>query len=135
MPAGWGVSNISDSGIYDVVNGKVKWIFFDGNARTVSYVATPPDSQTGEVCFAGIINFDGGIDQPVDGDRCNCGYGDSGCDSDVDLTDYRTFSACMRGPGANVPPGCELFDRNTNGSVDLSDFGLLQTAFSPPDAP
>ncbi len=69
-PMGWNVGNISDGGSWDPVHRKVKWLFFDGQARTVNYTVNVPGEQTGEVCFAGAINFDGGPNQPICGDRC-----------------------------------------------------------------
>jgi hypothetical protein len=62
-PAGWQVSNISDGGVFDRVNQKVKWgLFLDNTARTLSYTLTPPANATGDVTFAGQGAFDG---QPI----------------------------------------------------------------------
>ncbi len=52
-PTGWVVSNISDSGIYDAVNGKVKWVFLDGVNRVLTYTATPPSAGAGWFTFTG----------------------------------------------------------------------------------
>ena len=58
-PAGWMVSNISDSGAFDAVNGKVKWgLFFDQTARRLTYSVTPA-ANSGMATFAGEASFDG----------------------------------------------------------------------------
>ena len=70
-PSGWtDVSNISDGGIFDSGNQKVKWPpFFDNLSRTVSYDVTPPAAAAGEQCFTGYVSFDGD-ERPTAGDDC-----------------------------------------------------------------
>ncbi len=70
-PSDWtDVSNISDGGIYDSDNQKVKWPpFFDNLSRTVSYDVTPPGAAVGVQCFTGIISIDGN-EQSTAGDAC-----------------------------------------------------------------
>ena len=70
-PSGWtDVSNISDGGIYDSDNQKVKWPpFFDNLSRTVSYEVTPPGAAVGVQCFTGYVSFDGD-EQSTAGDDC-----------------------------------------------------------------
>jgi len=58
-PAGWTVSDISDGGSWDDVNKKVKWVFLDGTARTLTYKATPPAGESGTKTFSGAASFDG----------------------------------------------------------------------------
>lgn len=59
-PVGWTVSAIDADGAYDAVNGKVKWgLFFDSQARTLSYLATPPAGETGSKSFSGLASLDG----------------------------------------------------------------------------
>jgi hypothetical protein len=59
-PAGWTVSNITNSGSWDAVNNEVKWgPFFDNTARTLQYTVTPPATASGSYTFAGIASFDG----------------------------------------------------------------------------
>jgi hypothetical protein len=59
-PSGWTVTSISNSGVFDSVNGKVKWgPLFDGVARTLSYSATPPAGTSGTEPFTGKSSFDG----------------------------------------------------------------------------
>ncbi len=58
-PAGWTISDISDGGSVDAVSGAIKWLFFDGTARTLTYLATPPADAAGDYPFAGVASFDG----------------------------------------------------------------------------
>jgi len=71
-PAGWiNVENISDSGIYDAENLKVKWGPFVGSEQIpafVTYDITPPASP-GDNCFSGIATYDDGV-WPIAGDEC-----------------------------------------------------------------
>ena len=63
-PTGWIVSSVSDGGVFDSVNGKVKWgPFYDHHPRTLKYKAWPPAHAPDDVLFAGRASFDGfGID-------------------------------------------------------------------------
>ena len=57
------------------------------------------------------------------------GLGDYDCDRVIDLYDFQAWDGCMTGPDAGpYDPGCEAFDANADGSVDLSDFAYLQRA-------
>ena len=59
-PSGWTVSNINENGQWDDANKKVKWgPFFDHNARTLTYQATPPVVETETKMFSGSASFDG----------------------------------------------------------------------------
>lgn len=59
-PTGWTIGNIDNGGVFDSVNGKVKWgPFFDNTARTLSYTATPPANTTGARTFSGSISVNG----------------------------------------------------------------------------
>jgi hypothetical protein len=63
------VTGIDYGGVWDSANGKVKWgPFFDNQARTLSYVATPPQGETGSKTFVGAGSFDGG-NIAITGDR------------------------------------------------------------------
>lgn len=48
----------------------------------------------------------------------------------IDPADFAALGSCMAGPGAGVPPGCQVFDADGSGTVDLADFLDFQTAFS-----
>jgi hypothetical protein len=53
------------------------------------------------------------------------GIGDYDCNQTVDLTDFSAWESCMTGPstaGTAVAPGCEAFDGNADGAIDLADF-------------
>ncbi|HVV71080.1 MAG TPA: hypothetical protein VHI52_06200 [Verrucomicrobiae bacterium] len=59
-PVGWQVSNISNGGTVDPVNGKVKWgLFLDHTSRVLSYMVTPPAGAAMDGNFAGQGGFDG----------------------------------------------------------------------------
>ena len=68
-PQGWTVSDISDDGVWDATNGAVKWVFPDGQTRTLAYAVTPPGDATGSACFAGQSNAGDG-DQDAGGATC-----------------------------------------------------------------
>lgn len=54
VPAGWTVSGLSDGGVVDTVNQKLKWgPFLDANLRPLTYTVTPPGGATGTNHFAG----------------------------------------------------------------------------------
>ncbi|MGD2109689.1 MAG: IPTL-CTERM sorting domain-containing protein [Phycisphaerae bacterium] len=71
-PAGWTtIVNISDSGVYDAQNHKVKWGPFVGGGQIpafVTYDITPP-LIPGDHCFSGEATYDDGI-YPITGDEC-----------------------------------------------------------------
>lgn len=54
------------------------------------------------------------------------------CDEDgyVSLLDYQVFELCLTGPGLPPDPGCECFDVDRNGAIELADFAAAQTYFS-----
>jgi hypothetical protein len=55
------------------------------------------------------------------------GFGDYNGDRVVDLSDYNHWAACASGPeGGPYPDGCEAFDGNADGDVDLADFAQVQ---------
>jgi|CXWL01.1.fsa_nt_gi hypothetical protein len=68
-PAGWTVSNISNSGTLDLQTGKVKWgLFFAPSIpTTLSYDVTATASSSR--CFSGTVSFDG-AGSGITGDSC-----------------------------------------------------------------
>jgi hypothetical protein len=76
----------------------------------------------------------------VDGDQDNNLAGNAGAayvftlppdcdgDGDVDLDDYADYTTCHDVPGAGLGIGCECFDWNVDGDVDLRDFAPIQHA-------
>lgn len=63
---------------------------------------------------------------------CAPSFGDFDGDCDVDEDDVAMFKACMSGPMIPLSPGCEPFDANGDGFVDLSDFAVLQRNLTGP---
>lgn len=67
-PTGWRVSEVSDDGAFDIVNGKVKFgPFLDDSARTLKYRLTPPSTATGAFEFTGSSSVNGAT-YPITGD-------------------------------------------------------------------
>ena len=56
------------------------------------------------------------------------------CNDDglVDLLDHQALTQCLDGPDAGVSAGCQCFDVDRNGTVDLSDFAVAQAAHNGP---
>lgn len=60
------------------------------------------------------------------------GIGDYDCDQFVDLGDFSNWNSCMTGPNSgSYEVGCEGFDFNAAGDVDLSDFASFQCFVKP----
>ncbi len=54
VPAGWTVGAVSDGGVWDARNQKLKWgPFLDRNLRTLVYTLTAPPDASGTNTFAG----------------------------------------------------------------------------------
>ena len=102
-PVGWTVSNISSNGVFDALNGKVKWgPFFEPFPAVVTYDVTPPIAEMGMKCFAGTVSFDGINQQPITGEECiseagPCDDGDFCTENDV----------CSNGICAGTPRSCD----------------------------
>jgi hypothetical protein len=58
------VSNISNDGTWDAINRKIKWAFYDGDSRMLSYTVSGPEGL--QVSLAGMASYDGSED-PVTG--------------------------------------------------------------------
>ena len=68
-PAGWTVTGITNNGVYDAVNGKVKWgPFLDTASRTLAYTVTPSATASGTATFTGTASFDG-VNLAITGNR------------------------------------------------------------------
>lgn len=54
------------------------------------------------------------------------------CNEDgiANLLDHTTFTECLSGPSNSFLSGCECFDMNLSGAVDLRDFSVAQNVFS-----
>jgi hypothetical protein len=56
--------------------------------------------------------------------------GDVDLDADVDSEDFAYWSLCMAGPAdGELVTGCQVFDFNRDGQVDLADFYEFQLVF------
>lgn len=54
---------------------------------------------------------------------------DADCDGAVNLGDYVGLSGCMTGPAVGLVLGCEAFDADLDGDVDLDDAAAFQRLF------
>ena len=56
------------------------------------------------------------------------------CNEDgvVSLLDHATFESCLLGPSTGVPAGCECFDVNRSGTIDMADFAVMQPTYTGP---
>ena len=57
-------------------------------------------------------------------------FGDCNSTGGVDLLDHSDFEPCLSGPNVGVANGCECFDVDRSGTVDLFDFAVAQTSFA-----
>ena len=64
VASGVEVSNISNDGTWDPINRKIKWAFYDGDSRILSYTVSGPEGL--QVSLSGMSSFDGSED-PVTG--------------------------------------------------------------------
>jgi len=86
-------------------------------------------AQPGETDFEGHARV---LCERVDMGAYESGIGDYDCDQTVDLTDFANWSSCMTGPhGGPYEAGCEGFDFDGDGDVDLLDFGGFQRIVGP----
>jgi hypothetical protein len=90
----------------------------------------------------GDFELSGTIGQPDAGSMAGGGFGLNGgfwfelppgdCveDGAVNLTDYEVFTECFSGPAAGVLSGCDCFDTNQSGHIDMRDFALASNNYS-----
>ena len=103
-PNGWTVSAVGQNGDFDATNGKVKWgPFFDDDARTLTYTATPPAGASGAATFSGVASFDG-ANVAIGGERAieESTGGGGGGGSGGSGTARSTFSSSSYTPGVGV---------------------------------
>ena len=59
------------------------------------------------------------------------GIGDYDCDQVVSMVDFSAWEMCFTDPDSLLlPVGCEAFDFNADGDVDLQDFAEFQLFYS-----
>jgi hypothetical protein len=90
----------------------------------------------------GAFELSGTIGQPDAGAMSGGGFelnggfwfevppGDCVEDGVVDLIDHDVFTECLGGPGGSLLSGCECFDSNHSGHVDLRDFATASNNYS-----
>jgi len=115
-------------------------IDYDYEAGTVT-VGVCADADADGVCDANDVcpGADDNLDTDSDGlpdgcDSCAAGAasGDANGDGRVDGFDYGKFLGCMMYYRAGQPSGCECFDFNSDGYIDLRDFATFQVRFTGP---
>jgi hypothetical protein len=128
-PDGWVVGQIGNGGVFDVINGKVKWgPFFDHQPRELTYVATAPAGESGARTFLGTLSSDG-FNLPIsDGRLCSLHTVDADGDGYVDLADLQELVTAISGPGS--PGGDDCLDFDGDGDTDLVDFAEFQRLFT-----
>jgi hypothetical protein len=98
FPTGWTVGTISDNGVYDALNQKVKFgPVFDTSPHTFTYELTPPAQATGEVQFTGDAVADG-QSSSITGDRTLSPL--SAHPADNNPTDFRITAVELTAYGA-----------------------------------
>jgi len=117
-PAGWSVSGINNSGVWDSANKKVKWgIFFGSDTRVFSYTTTPPAGSDPYGPCAGIVSFDG-VDQGfVHG--VSALEGDLSGDGLVNMVDFSMLA------GTWIDGPILLHDLDNSGQSDRNDLAIL----------
>ena len=90
----------------------------------------------------GTFELSGTIGQPAAGAMSGGSYDLSGgvwfplapadCNEDggVSLLDYEAFATCLTGPATSVVSGCECYDIDHSGTVDMRDVTELQAALT-----
>jgi hypothetical protein len=56
-------------------------------------------------------------------------FGDADCNNRINLADLLLLSDCVSGPTRRPNLGCEAFDADLDGDVDLADFAAFQLVF------
>ena len=110
-------SPCTDSGDTSVL--PVDSLDLNGNGSTVEPIPIDLDGHARVLCGR------------VDIGAYESGIGDYDCSQQVDLLDFTNWPACMTGlKFSPYPSGCEAFDFDFDGDVDLKDSGCFQSTFS-----
>ncbi len=90
----------------------------------------------------GAFELSGTIGQPDAGNMAGGGFelsggfwfelppGDCVEDGAVNLMDHELFTECFSGPSGAVLSGCECFDTDQSGHVDMRDFAIASNNYS-----
>jgi len=129
-----GVGNIGDAPAFINANGSDD--VFGTEDDNVGLMVTSPCIDAGDPGFVaqpGETDLEGHarvLCGRVDMGAYEFGIGDYDCNQSVDLADFSSWQACMTGPHSGpYEPGCEVFDFNADGDVDLLDFDAFQMIF------
>ncbi len=132
-----GAGNIGDDPLFVDPPGP------DGNAGTADddfrLSASSPAINAGDpsvVLASEVTDLDGHarvLCGRVDIGAYEFGIGDFNCDLQVNLLDVGELPACLTGPsGGPFAAGCESFDFDGDGDVDLADFAAIELLFVGP---
>jgi len=118
----------------------LSWHSIDGGGvmRSAGVIIRSTSSEGSELELSGTIGQpDAG--QLTSGDLVLTGgfwFGLSATDCDEDgsvtLLDHASFAGCLGGPSSTTLAGCECFDADRSGAVDLRDFAAAQTVHTGP---
>jgi hypothetical protein len=93
-------------------------------------------------CTGGDYEFSGTIGQPDAGTMSGDDFvltggfwfsvspGDGNEDGAVDLVDFDVFNVCLLGPIGGLDTGCDHYDSDGSGHIDLRDFADFQQSFT-----
>lgn len=148
VQGGWpGVGNIDadplfadadgPDGIHGTADDDLRLLFGSPCINTGDNAALPADvgdlDDDGDTLEAIPFDLDGHarvLCTVVDMGAYESGIGDDDCDGIVGLGDFGAYFDCITGPVSGLLPGCEPFDFDGDGDVDLTDLGGFQRAFT-----
>lgn len=106
-------------------SGTDTWAHFDGEVgSTYAFYSIGVDNVGNTEALPAVLDAMTTVTAPRQ-------LGDIDLDGDTDLDDFRAFVTCLAalGPGVEAPATCAEADLNGDRSIDLLDFGVLQTDF------
>jgi len=125
---GWKPEEIRESNVIPT------YAWFDGTSEVYVLGQVPPLNADGEYAMGvplGSVASDGAKIYPMKEHRSTSGRlaaiaADLDGDGDVDARDYEAVCACLAGPVATAPVGCETADVDGDADVDLTDYQIVQ---------